>query len=195
MKIRAKISFSAFQRGQTIYELFLMQIIKSFTDIAERKKRELDRGEDHLEIYSVNDDTFQRIIDGSVSNIFKDIIALNQHKLKENLDDEAAYKKLKYSQAVVNLQRGKDFVEVKDKFGIIKVREIDNQANIEKAGHLYSMLNKVRASDMFLGVVMRDKEQGNDNLEKGAEDDQAKMGTDHYSQLLKYKQRKDILEM
>ena len=51
---------------------------------------------------------------------------------------------------------GKDFVEVKDKFGIIKVREIDNQANIEKAGHLYSMLNKVRACDMFIGYLKKE---------------------------------------
>ena len=30
------------------------------------------------------------------------------------------------------------------------MKEIDKQANIEKAGNLYSMLTKVRASDMFL---------------------------------------------
>ena len=77
-----------------------MQIIKSFTDIAERKKRELDIDDDHKEIASINDDTFQKILDGSVSNIFKDIMSLNEHKLKENMEDDCTYKKLKYSQAI-----------------------------------------------------------------------------------------------
>ena len=36
-----------------------MQIMKSFTDIAERKMRELDQQEDYKEVNNINDDTFQ----------------------------------------------------------------------------------------------------------------------------------------
>lgn len=82
-----------------------------------------------------------------------------------------------------NLQSGKDFVEVKDKFGIIKVKEIDKQANLEKAGHLYSMLSKVRASDMFLLI----------NKTNNQDDESQAMAGDKYQQLLRYNQKKERL--
>ena len=73
-----------------------MQIVKSFTDIAERKKRELDQGEDLQQINAINDETFQKIIDGSITNLFKDIIAMNQSKLCVE-EDKEVIKKLHFS--------------------------------------------------------------------------------------------------
>lgn len=150
-----------------------MQIARSFSEIAERKQKELDDDRDCQQINMINDDKFQKIIDSSVGNIFKNIMALNANSVKNDCQD--TYKKIKYQEAVTNLQSGKDFVEVKDKFGIIKVKEIDKQANLEKAGHLYSMLTKVRASDMFLML----------NKQNNQDDDMAMAG-DKYQQLLRY---------
>ena len=100
-----------------------MQIARSFSEIAERKMKELHDNRDCLQINLINDDKFQKIIDSSVGNIFKNIMALNAMTIKGDCKD--TYKKIKYQEAVSNLQSGKDFVEVKDKFGIIKVKEID----------------------------------------------------------------------
>lgn len=100
-----------------------MQIARSFSEIAERKMKELDDNRDCMQINLINDDKFQKIIDSSFGNIFKNIMALNVNQVKNDCVD--TYKKLKYQEAVQNLQSGKDFVEVKDKFGIIKVKEID----------------------------------------------------------------------
>lgn len=58
MKIRSKISFCAFQKGNTIYELILMQIARSFSEIAERKMKELDDNRDCMQINLINDDKF-----------------------------------------------------------------------------------------------------------------------------------------
>ena len=42
----------------------------------------------------INDDKFQKIIDSSVGNIFKNIMALNAHHVKTDCQD--TYKKIKY---------------------------------------------------------------------------------------------------
>lgn len=59
-----------------------MQIARSFSEIAERKMKELDDNRDCLQINLINDDKFQKIIDSSVGNIFKNIMALNATTIK-----------------------------------------------------------------------------------------------------------------
>lgn len=55
----------------------------------------------------------------------------------------------------------KDFVEVKDKFGIIKYKVIDSKENIAKAGILYNILHKTRADDMFINMNMNNDVEDN----------------------------------
>lgn len=76
----------------------------------------------------------------------------------------------------------KDFVEVKDKFGIIKYKEIDPKENIAKAGVLYNLLHKTRADDMFININMNNDEEHN-----------CLTSVDKYQQLLRYKKKKDEL--
>ena len=56
--------------------------------------KELDDDRDCLQINLINDDKFQKIIDSSFGNIFKNIMALNAHQVKNDCAD--TYKKIKY---------------------------------------------------------------------------------------------------
>lgn len=58
MRVRAKISFIAFQRGMTIHEMLLNQIMKSYMDIAQLKESELNDYQDHFDLFRMNDHFF-----------------------------------------------------------------------------------------------------------------------------------------
>ena len=55
MRIRSKISFMAFKRSMTVYELILNQILRSFVQIAKLKDEELNDPDDRFELFRVND--------------------------------------------------------------------------------------------------------------------------------------------
>lgn len=58
MRIRAKLSFLAFQKNQTIFELLLTQILKSYVLMAKMKEDEIGDTHDQFELFRMNDHTF-----------------------------------------------------------------------------------------------------------------------------------------
>lgn len=68
-----------------------MQIMKSFTDIAERKMRELDQKRDYLEVNNIDEENFNHLVEGSVGSIFKDLISLHQQELKQDENAKDVY--------------------------------------------------------------------------------------------------------
>ena len=55
MRIRSKISFMAFKRSMTVYEVILNQILRSFVQIAKLKDEELNDPDDRFELFRMND--------------------------------------------------------------------------------------------------------------------------------------------
>ena len=58
MRIRSKISFMAFKRSMTVYEVILNQILRSFVQIAKLKDEELNEHSDRFELFRMNDQAF-----------------------------------------------------------------------------------------------------------------------------------------
>jgi hypothetical protein len=77
MKVRAKISFIAFAGKQTIHELLLNRIFKSFSKIATLKSQELDDHEDLIIIRQVNNVIFKQMTNVAVGNIFHKVMELH----------------------------------------------------------------------------------------------------------------------
>lgn len=65
--------------------------MKSFTDIAERKMRELDQKRDYLEVNNIDEENFNHLVEGSVGSIFKDLISLHQQELKQDENAKDVY--------------------------------------------------------------------------------------------------------
>lgn len=58
MRIRAKISYSAFQKNMVVIELLMKQILLSFEEIARLKDQENDDTHDNFQLFRMNDKAF-----------------------------------------------------------------------------------------------------------------------------------------
>lgn len=58
MRIRAKISYSAFQKNMVVIELLMKQILLSFEEIAKLKDQENDDTHDNFQLFRMNDKAF-----------------------------------------------------------------------------------------------------------------------------------------
>lgn len=189
MKVRAKISFIAFQKRQTIPELLLNRIYKSFCKIATMKSQELGDDADARSIRQVNNEAFRQISSGAVGNIFHKVMELHADKLKESLDTRT-YERIKYIGLVERSQKNsqKELVEVKDKFGILKIKEVDKYGT-GKVSQLRSLFQPARAKDMFTNVSLNSRCQ---EAYTGAT--QMENQEDAYHHHLRFNQKMDTLQ-
>lgn len=95
LRMRSKISFLAFKNKCTINELFLNQILKTYT-ILTRTKQLMPRG--GAAAFRHNDYLFMKMMKTGIGNIFKTIIQLNAEELRKVAP--VLYNKIKYEEAV-----------------------------------------------------------------------------------------------
>lgn len=187
MKVRAKISFIAFQKQQTIPELLLNRIFKSFCRIATMRSEELGDDADVRTIRQVNNVAFRQITSGAVGNIFHKVMELHAEDLKGL--DRRTYERIKYIGLVERSQKNfqKELVEVKDKFGILKIKEVDKYGT-GKVSQLRSLFQPARAKDMFTNVSLNSRCQ---EAYTGAT--QMENQEDAYHHHLRFNQKMDTL--
>lgn len=159
MRVRTKISFFAFTNKQTVIEFLLARIFKSFAKIAQLKSQELGDDDDLIEVLKGNNVIFKQMISGSVTNIFHKVMELHADTLKSKMSKQT-YERIKYIGMVQSSQKAyeKELVEVKDKFGILKIKEVDKNG-AGKATQLRSLFQQARAKDMFTNASLNSKSQ------------------------------------
>ena len=121
------------------------------------KSLELDDHTDAASIRQVNNAAFRQLTSGAVGNVFHKVMELHAEKLKLTLD-KRTYERIKYIGLVERSQKSfqKELVEVKDKFGILKIKEVD-KCGAGKASQLRSLFQSARAKDMFTNVSLNSR--------------------------------------
>ena len=140
VKLRSKISFSAFLKGQTISELFATQILNSYL--------RLSQDEQILHLYPTQkvQDCYEEIIAGELQECFKVLMKLNIEQGQVVSD----FLERKLEAELLAMVTGRERLAIK-KPGIraVKDKVIDPQLMANKGRKLAQVFNKNKCWDIF----------------------------------------------
>lgn len=151
MRMRTKISYSAFKKNVPTQQLFLTNILRTFGHIASLKQLDGDPSYG-IELQRSQDSEFQKIIHQPEGSMFLQIMIFNEKELQ--VQDRFVYNRIKYQESNDNFKnehevKNSEQVEVKDQHGNRKIRSIDHAGNLSKAKDLKTFFSKTKASDLF----------------------------------------------